>query len=101
VLWHRGSFFNRRWLTIVEALDHLVDKHPSFRADPRAMARIFGQQAFAYAAAGRTEDARRCAREALRRSRGERRAYLALLVSAHLLRAETVMRLANAAGRGV
>ncbi len=102
VMWHpQGSLFNRRWLTIVAALDYMVDKHPGFAKDPAALARINGQKAFAYAAAGQPTDAKHWARAALRLSRRERRAYLAWLVATGVLRAETVMRLANNAGRGI
>jgi Tfp pilus assembly protein PilF len=79
----------------------MVDKHPSFSNDPLALARIYGQKAFAYAALGDREQARHWAREALRRSRTEKRAYVALAVSRGLIKPERVMALANAAGRGV
>jgi glycosyltransferase involved in cell wall biosynthesis len=102
VLWHKGgSFFSRRWLTIIDALDYMVDKHPSFKEDPQALARIYGQKAFAYAALGQREDAKQWAREALRQSRSERRAYVALAVARGLVSAERVMQMANAAGRGI
>lgn len=102
VLWHPGgSFFSRRWLTIIDAHDYLIDKHPVLRSDPRGLARLYGQKAFAYAAAGQPGDARHWAKETLRLSWRERRAYLALLVAAHIIPAKTVMRLANAAGRGI
>ncbi|MFL6238689.1 MAG: glycosyltransferase family 2 protein [Actinomycetes bacterium] len=102
VLWHpQGSFFSRRWLTIAAALDYMIDKHPAFKQDDRALARLYGQKAFAYAAAGEPSDARHWARAALQLSRRERRAYLALLVARGVLRAETVMRLANKTGRGI
>jgi glycosyltransferase involved in cell wall biosynthesis len=102
VLWHpHGSFFSRRWLTIAAALDYLIEKHPAYKKDERALARLYGQKAFAYAAAGEPDEAKRWAHEALRLSRGERRAYLALAVARKLLRPETVMRLANKAGRGI
>ena len=102
VLWHKGgSFFSRRWVTIIEALDYMVAKHPSFSEDPLALARVYGQKAFAYAALGERKQARHWAREALRRSRTEKRAYVALAVSRGLIKPERVMALANAAGRGV
>jgi glycosyltransferase involved in cell wall biosynthesis len=102
VLWHpQGSFFSRRWLTIASALDYMIDKHPGFKQNNAALARLYGQKAFAYAAAGEPAEARHWAREALRLSRQERRAYLALLVARGALRAETVVRLANKAGRGI
>jgi glycosyltransferase involved in cell wall biosynthesis len=102
VLWHpRGSFFNRRWLTIAAAHDYLIDKHPAFKQNDAALARLYGQKAFAFAAAGDPAEAKRWAREALRLSRRERRAYLALAVAHRAVSAETVMRLANKAGRGI
>jgi glycosyltransferase involved in cell wall biosynthesis len=102
VLWHpQGSFFSRRWLTIAAALDYMIDKHPGFKQDKQALARLYGQKAFAYAAAGEPGDARHWAREALRLSPRERRGYLALLVARGALKAETVVRLANKAGRGI
>jgi glycosyltransferase involved in cell wall biosynthesis len=102
VLWHpQGSFFSRRWLTIAAALDYMIDKHPGFKQDKAALARLYGQKAFAYAAAGEPGDARHWAREALRLSPRERRAYLALLVARGVLKPETVVRVANKAGRGI
>jgi glycosyltransferase involved in cell wall biosynthesis len=102
VLWHpQGSFFSRRWLTIAAALDYMIDKHPGFKKDKAALARLYGQKAFAYAAAGEPGDATHWAREALRLSPRERRAYLALLVARGVLKPETVVRLANKAGRGI
>jgi hypothetical protein len=102
VLWHpQGSFFSRRWLTIAAALDYMIDKHPGFKQDRHALARLYGQKAFAYAAAGEPGEARHWAREALRLSPRERRGYLALLVARGALKAETVVRLANKAGRGI
>jgi glycosyltransferase involved in cell wall biosynthesis len=99
--WHRSSFFADRWQTIIHALHYLLDKHPDFEQVPAGLARIEGQIAFAHAALGQTGLARRWARRALRRNWLERRAYVALLVSTRLLRAETVLRLAHSAGRGI
>ena len=102
VLWHpQGSLFSRRWLTIAAALDYMIDKHPGFKQNKQALARLYGQKAFAYAAAGESGEAKHWAREALRLSPRERRGYLALLVARGALKAETVVRLANKAGRGI
>ncbi len=57
ILWHPGSFFTRRWDTIVDALDYLLAQHPEFADDRRGLARIEGQQAFALAALGRRREA--------------------------------------------
>src|SRR4051794_9069881 len=102
VRWHpQGSFFSRKWLTIADALDYMIDKHPRFRDNKRSLARLYGQKAFAFAAAGEPDRATHWAREAIRLSPRERRAYLAWLVAHRVVRAETVVRLANKAGRGI
>lgn len=101
VLWHRASFFARRWETIITALDYLLVKHPEFAGDRAGLARIYGQKAFAFGGLGRRRESVRWAGRALRLSWRERRAYLALLISAGLMRAEWALRLAHAAGRGI
>lgn len=101
VYWHRSSFFAERWQTIIDALEYLLVKHPEFEEEPQGLARIQGQQAFALAALHRGREARAKARDALRHSRTEWRAYLAYLVSTRLLRSESALRLLQAFGRGV
>jgi glycosyltransferase involved in cell wall biosynthesis len=95
------SLFSQRWQTIHDALGYLVDKHPAFRQDPRALARITGQQAFALAALGRRRDAARAAARTLRSSPRERRAYLALAVASGVVSAPRVLDLAHRRGRGI
>jgi glycosyltransferase involved in cell wall biosynthesis len=101
VHWHATSFFSGRWQTIIDAIAYLIDKHPELGDDPAGMARLEGQLAFAHAALGQRGLARSFAARALRRNWRERRGYVALAVSARLLRAETVLRLANSIGKGV
>jgi glycosyltransferase involved in cell wall biosynthesis len=101
VLWGRTSHFNRKWRTISDALQYLLRKHPAFADDPRGLARVQGQIAFAYAALGERATARTWAVRTLRNSWRERRAYLALLVSLRVLNADRVLRLAHATGRGI
>ncbi len=101
VLWGRTSHFNRKWRTISEALQYLLRKHPGFADDPRGLARVQGQIAFAHAALGERAEARSWALRTLRLSWRERRAYLALLVSLRVLTADRVLRLAHATGRGI
>ena len=101
VYWHRSSFFAERWQTINDALEYLLAKYPEFAAEPVGLARILGQQAFALAAMHRSTEARAKARQALRLHPTERRAYLAYLTSSRLLRTDRVLRLLQAAGRGV
>ena len=101
VLWGRTSHFNRKWATIGDALEYLLRKHPAFADDPRGLARVQGQIAFAHAALGERPAARAWALRTLRSSWRERRAYLALLVSLRVLSADRVLRLAHSAGRGI
>jgi glycosyltransferase involved in cell wall biosynthesis len=101
VLWGQTSHFNRKWRTISDALQYLLRKHPAFADDPRGLARVQGQIAFAHAALGEHAEARTWAVRTLRNSWRERRAYLALLVSLRLLSADRVLRLAHATGRGI
>jgi glycosyltransferase involved in cell wall biosynthesis len=101
VLWGQTSHFNRKWRTISDALQYLLRKHPAFADDPRGLARVQGQIAFAHAALGERTEARTWAVRTLRNSWRERRAYLALLVSLRVLSADRVLRLAHATGRGI
>jgi glycosyltransferase involved in cell wall biosynthesis len=101
VLWHRGSYFAGRWQTIFDALQYLVDKHPEIRSSRMGLARVRGQQAFALAALGKRRHAFVTIRETLRLNIRERRAYLAALVACRLLKAQTVVHMANARGRGI
>ncbi|MDP8977803.1 MAG: glycosyltransferase family 2 protein [Actinomycetota bacterium] len=101
VLWGRTSFFAGRWETIVAALQHLLDEHPEFREEPRGLARIYGQMAFAHAALAHRGEAWRLARRTLSLNWRERRAYVSLLVLSGLMPARTVVNAANVWGRGV
>jgi hypothetical protein len=101
VLWGATSYFNRRFETIDSALGYLLAKHPEFAGDRRGLARIEGQQAFASAASGHRGRALRLAARTLRGAPAERRAYLAALIALRLLRAETVLKMAHARGRGI
>ena len=95
-----GSQFARDWDTIVAALDYLLAKHPGFHEDPKALARVRGQQAFALAALGRRREALRVVGDTLRSSRSERRAYVAGAVALGLP-AGRVLDAANRLGRGI
>jgi glycosyltransferase involved in cell wall biosynthesis len=99
--WHESSFFAARWETIVSALTYLLERYPEFASDRAGFSRICGQLAFASAGCNRPEDARKWARRALRLSLFQPRAYLALAVSARLLSAERVLRLAHTFGKGI
>jgi glycosyltransferase involved in cell wall biosynthesis len=95
------SLFSQQWQTIYEALGYLLDKHPAFRRDPRALARVTGQQAFALAALGERRLAARAAVSTIRTSPRERRAYLALAVASGVVSAPRVLDLAHRRGRGI
>ncbi|MDQ4004847.1 MAG: glycosyltransferase family 2 protein [Actinomycetota bacterium] len=101
IYWHGESWFVGQWQTVVDALRYLLERYPEFREEPRGLARVQGQIAFALAASGQRREARRWARRALAASARERRAYLAYAVSFGLLKAEHVLRLARAVGRGI
>lgn len=95
-----SSQFARQWSVIAAALDHLLAKHAAFAEDPRALARIHGQRAFALAASG-DAGALSAAARAVRTWPWERRSYLAGAVALHLLSADRVLALANRHGRGI
>jgi|AntDryMetagUQ889_1029465.scaffolds.fasta_scaffold00357_6 glycosyltransferase involved in cell wall biosynthesis len=99
--WHGSSFFVGRWKTMIAGLQYLIGKHPDFRLEPRGLARIYGQVAFAYAAAGSGPLSRSWARQTLRHDWRQPRAYLALLVGAGLLSPETLVGTLNRFGRGI
>ena len=99
VQWGR-SMFARDWQTIIDAIDYGIAKTPEFRADPQALARLYGRRAFAQAALGGTAALREVIRT-LRVSPREKRAYLAAAVALHLVSAEWLMDLANRRGRGI
>jgi len=101
VNWHPSSYFTGRWDTIAAAFLYLLERYPEFRGEPKGLARIYGQLAFACAAAGRREEGRRWARKAIALDPRQPRAYLALLVGARLVRPEHLLRLANSFGRGI
>jgi glycosyltransferase involved in cell wall biosynthesis len=101
VRWHRSSWFEGRWTTIVAALEYLLQKHPDLHGDPRGWGRVSGQIAFAHAAAGNAGAARRWALRSLRSNWRERRAYVALAVASGFVGADTVLRAAHARGRGI
>ncbi len=101
VRWGKSSYFADRWQTIIDANDYLAAKHPEFGTSKVAMARLHGRKAIALAALHRRREARVWAWRALRLSPRDRRAYLALLLSTGALSADTAMRWANRAGRGL
>jgi glycosyltransferase involved in cell wall biosynthesis len=101
VNWHASSFFADRWTTILDALHYLLDRYPEFGEEPRGLARIKGQIAFAESALGHRRRALSFGLQALRLHPGEIRAPVALLVATGFVSAETVLKWAHAHGRGI
>jgi hypothetical protein len=101
VHWNERSYFSRDWVTIADALHYLLRRHPELRRTRTGYAWIVGQIAFAEAASGSRRAAVGHAATALSANPLERRAYVALGVASRLVRAETVVSLANRTGHGI
>lgn len=96
-----NSLFSQKWDTIIAAIDYGLNKHEVLRRDRRGLARLYGRRSFALAALGRRGESVRWSWRTIRLSPRELRAYLALLVSLRLVRADQLMRLAHSSGRGI
>lgn len=101
IRWGRTSYFATRWQMIVDAQRYLMTKHPEFRRDRRAEARIRGQVAFALAALGKRREAWREIATVLRRWPLEKRWPVAGAVAIGLVSADRALELAHRAGRGI
>jgi glycosyltransferase involved in cell wall biosynthesis len=101
VHWHPSSYFAGRWEAMAAGVGYLLRKHPELRRSRRGHAWIEGQQAFAYAAAGRGWLAASAAMRSLARNPREPRAILALLVCARVLPARRIIAVLNKRGRGI
>lgn len=99
--WHRASYFADRWTVIVDAIHYLLDRHPEFQDEPRGLSRLYSRLAFAHAAMGQGSEARRWAGRSIRLDPTQRRAYLAVGVSLHVVSAQRLMRFAHRHGRGL
>lgn len=95
-----GSQFSRKWRTIVEAIDYGLAKHPVFRDDRHARARLLGRRAFALAALGEREALGTAARAFAARPL-EPRSYLALAILLRLTTADRLLDLAHRRGHGI
>jgi glycosyltransferase involved in cell wall biosynthesis len=101
IYWHGSSYFARDWETIAAAHRYLLSKYPDFASEPAGLARISGQLSLALAATGDRAKSRRWAAKAMRLAPLEPRAYLAMVASTGVIRPETMLRMANAFGRGL
>ncbi|SIT84235.1 glycosyltransferase family 2 protein [Microbacterium sp. RU33B] len=101
IRWHQSSFFFERWSTMASGLEYLLDQYEEFQDDPKGLARIQGQIAFARASEGRRRDAVALSFATLRSSMTELRAPLALLVVARVAKPEWIMVQLHRFGRGI
>ena len=101
VPWGRASYFSRKWQTVCDSLEYMLDRHPRIADDADSAGRVYGQLAFNNAAMGHRRTAARWAGRALRRKWAEPRAFIALAVAGGLVSPETVLSRLNRHGRGI
>lgn len=101
VPWGRASHFSRKWQSLGDSLEWMLERHPGIAEDPRGAGRVYGQLAFTSAALGRRRQATRWAGRALRRRWSEPRAVIALAVAGGLVSPERVLSTLNRRGRGI
>jgi glycosyltransferase involved in cell wall biosynthesis len=101
VHWHESSFFDGRWQTMARGLQYLLRKYPAFGQEPRGLARICGQIAFASAAAGDTSEGRKWGARSLKLDWRQPRGYLAFLVTVGVLRPQLLLQVLHRYGRGI
>lgn len=101
VLWDRPSFFSGKWQSMVDGLSYILRKFPEFEQDPKGLARIAGQIAYAQASLGNNKQARAYARAALRRDPKQLRAWAAYIVSTGIIKPATLLDLVQKTGRGL
>lgn len=101
VLWDRPSFFAGKWENMAEGLTYLLRKFPEFESNPKGLARIAGQIAFAHAALGNKKLARSFAASALHRDRTQLRAWAAYIVASGVIKPQLLLDLVNKTGRGL
>lgn len=101
IRWTGGSYFFSRWVTIIAALEHLLNKHPGINKDRRGRARVLGQIAFAQAAAAQRCNAVRTSGRCLLANPLQPRLWLALAVASGVTSANVIQRRLHARGRGI
>lgn len=101
VLWDRPSFFAGKWQSMVDGLSYILRKFPEFEREPKGLARIAGQIAFAHAALGNRREARDFALATLRRDPRQLRGWAALTVASGVLKPQMLLNLVNKTGRGL
>jgi glycosyltransferase involved in cell wall biosynthesis len=101
VNWSGQSHFFGRWGTYADGLTYLLEAHPEFRDDRRALGRIQSQIAFARAANQERRDGRRWAARALRADPRNVKGWLAMAISLRLMSSRLVIRVAQRLGKGI
>lgn len=101
ITWGASSYFSGQWAVRNAAQHWLLERYPEITEDRIATGRAYGSLAFGYAAQGERGAATSWAGRAIRANWREPRSYLALLVSAHVVRWQWLVRQLNARGRGL
>ena len=101
IRWHDGSLYARRWDLYVAGLRWILERYPEFDRNAKGRSRLCGQIAFGYAAGGHLRSAARWALRSMRGDVAQPRAYLAVLVSMHLLPPEALLHRLHLRGKGI
>jgi hypothetical protein len=101
VNWSGQSYFFGRWAAYAEGLTYLLQVHPEFAGDRRALGRIQSQIAFARVAARERRTGRTWAMKALRSNPRQVKAWLALAISLRLMSAGFVVSVVQRMGKGI
>ena len=101
VNWSGQSYFFGRWAAYADGLTYLLEAHPGFADDRRALGRIQSQIAFARVAAKERGTGRSWALKALRNNPTQIKAWLALAISLRLLSTGFVVRTVQRMGKGI
>jgi glycosyltransferase involved in cell wall biosynthesis len=101
ITWGASSYFSGQWAVRNDAQHWLLERYPEIAEDPLAAGRAYGSLAFGYAALGERRTATSWAWRAIRANWREPRSYLALLVTARLVKWQWLVRRLNERGRGL
>ncbi len=99
--WDRTSYFAGRWKPMAQGLGFLLEKHADLLLDRGNAARMCGQVAFAYAAAGESADARAWLKRARRHRVTEPRVALTWIALSGLVSPQRIVATLNQRGRGI
>ena len=85
----------------IEAIDYLIEKIPELGKSRPGEAWLRGQQAFALSGLGKRQEALAMAKRTFLLDPRQLRSYMSAVVALTPLKAESLMRLASAFGRGI